>query len=402
MLKRLFIYIFVATLSTTACYAQKKEIAQAKSNIKAGKSLVEAEGSMRKLLADSANRHNEKIWLVLFDAVKKQYEAVNEQMYLKQSADTSKLFCLTNNMFGVLEGLDSIDAMPDGSGQVKLKYRRKHSEYLNAYRKNLYNGGLYFMSKQDYVRAYTMFNSYVDCACQPLFEGFDYASKDSWLPKASFYAMYNAFKNGDGDATLSHAELARKDTAHLLLTYQCVAETYRMRCDTAAYVATLVDGFNKQPLSKYFFPHLFDVRFNSGDLKAAFEMCNRALECDSTDVVTLLAKSTVCLAMERYAECVTLCDRIIATDVSLADAYLNAGLAYFNQAVHLDKQPKHTREQRKQMATLYRQSLPYMQTYRKLAPTRKDLWAMPLYTIYLNLNMGKEFEEMDAIMKQKN
>ena len=51
------------------------------------------------------------------------------------------------------------------------------------------------------------------------------------------------------------------------------------------------------------------------------------------------------------------------------------------------------------MLELYRNSLKYMQTYRKLAPTRKDLWAMPLYTIYLNLNMGKEFVEMDAIIK---
>ena len=401
MLKRLFTYMFVVVLSTMACHAQKKEIAQAKSDIKAGKSLVEAEASMRKLLADSANRYNEKIWLVLFDAVKKQYEAVNEQMYLKQSSDTSKLFDLAHRMFGTLEGLDSIDAEPDDEGRVKLKYRHKHSEYLNAYRKNLYNGGLFFMSKQDYAHAYIMFDSYVDCARQPLFSDFDYASKDALLPKAAFYAVYNAFKSGNGDAILRHDSLARKDAAHLLLTLQCVAETYRLRGDTIHYVATLIEGFNRQPLSKYFFPHLFGVRFKSGDVKGALNLCDRALAHDSTDIVTLLAKSTACLALERYDECVALCDHIIAADEALADAYLNAGLAYFNQAVHIEKQTKHTREQRKLMATLYQKAMPYMQTYRKLAPTRSDLWAMPLYTIYLNLNMGKEFEEMDAIMKQR-
>ena len=28
-------------------------------------------------------------------------------------------------------------------------------------------------------------------------------------------------------------------------------------------------------------------------------------------------------------------------------------------------------------------------------------WAFPLYTIYLNLNMGKEFDEIDKIMKKR-
>ena len=31
----------------------------------------------------------------------------------------------------------------------------------------------------------------------------------------------------------------------------------------------------------------------------------------------------------------------------------------------------------------------------------KDQWALPLYTIYLNLNMGKEFDEIDKLLNQK-
>ena len=115
--------------------------------------------------------------------------------------------------------------------------------------------------------------------------------------------------------------------------------------------------------------------------------------------MAMLAKSAVLLTMQHYDECVQLCDTIIALNDSLADAYLNAGLAYFNQAVKIDKAPKHSRAERKTMLELYRSSLKYMQTYRALAPTHKELWAMPLYTIYLNLNMGKEFIELDAIVK---
>lgn len=65
-------------LAPSGVQAQKKEIVAAKDLVKAGKDLAKAESSMRKLLTDSANRENRKIWSILFDAVKKQYEQGNE------------------------------------------------------------------------------------------------------------------------------------------------------------------------------------------------------------------------------------------------------------------------------------------------------------------------------------
>ena len=43
--------------------AQKKEIALAKDWVKKGTNLPQAEQMMRKLLGDSVNRTNEKIWI---------------------------------------------------------------------------------------------------------------------------------------------------------------------------------------------------------------------------------------------------------------------------------------------------------------------------------------------------
>ena len=216
MFRKLFLVSLFAFVALAPAFAQKKEISQAKSAIKAGKA-VEAEASMRKLLADSAHRQNEKIWLVLFDAVKNQYEDVNEKMYLKQSTDTAKLFDVAYRMFGVLEALDSVDAMPDKDGRIKLKYRRKHADYLDAYRKNLYTGGSYFLNKQDYPRAFKLFAAYIDCASQPLFETQQYASRDKRLPSAAFYALYSGYRANDAAATLRYKQLAETDTARLPL-----------------------------------------------------------------------------------------------------------------------------------------------------------------------------------------
>ena len=77
----LFAFFFFVPISM---FSQRKEISQAKAWVKAGNELAKAEESMRNLLKDSANRKNDKIWLVLFDAIKKQYDVGNEQLYLKK------------------------------------------------------------------------------------------------------------------------------------------------------------------------------------------------------------------------------------------------------------------------------------------------------------------------------
>ena len=84
----------------------------------------------------------------------------------------------------------------------------------------------------------------------------------------------------------------------------------------------------------------------------------------------------------------------------MADAYYNIGLAYFNQAISLDKVRQRSASTRKKLTKFYEQSLPYMEKVRQLEPYKKELWLYPLYTIYLNLNMGKEFDEIDKIKNE--
>jgi hypothetical protein len=41
-----------------------------------------------------------------------------------------------------------------------------------------------------------------------------------------------------------------------------------------------------------------------------------------------------------------------------------------------------------------------MEKVRQLQPESSARRASPLYRIYLNLNMGKEFDEIDAVLKK--
>lgn len=399
MLRKLSLIAMLIIVPLQFVLGQKKELAQARDNLKAGKSLVETEASMRKLLTDSANRGNEKIWLTLFEAVKKQYEAVNEKMYLKQSADTSQFFGTTYRMFGVLEGLDSIDAKPDSNGKVKLKFRKRNAEYLDSFRRNLFNGGLFHMARKEYQKAFDMFAAYVDCASQPLFAVYKYGATDRLLARAAFYALYNGYKQHNAEEVMRYAPVAQTDTAKLDMTCQYMAEIYKAQNDTVKYLDVLHTGFAKYPRSDYFFPHLFDFYFKNGDIEQASTVCDDAIKADSLNTITLFAKSTIFLTLKQYDKCIGMCEKIIALDSNHPDVYLNAGLAYFNQAVAIETSRKYSRDKRSLLVDLYRKALPYMEKYRKLAPNAQDKWAMPLYTIYLNLNMGKEFDEIDSLIR---
>ncbi len=114
----------------------------------------------------------------------------------------------------------------------------------------------------------------------------------------------------------------------------------------------------------------------------------------------LFANSTILLNIGRYDECIQVCNQLIEINDTLKDAYLNAGLAYYNKALKLENNRKSKWKELKNIKSYYSKALPYFQTFRKLAPDMENRWAVPLYTIYLNLNMGKEFEEIDKILRK--
>ena len=375
--------------------AQRKEIGQARTFIKSGKNLDKAEQLMRNLLKDSANRENEKIHVVLCDALRKQYEERNMKMYLKQKQDTASFFLLTRNMFMAYESLDSLDARPNAKGKEQLRYREKNAAFLNTYRRNLYNGGLYFVRKQQYATAYDMLDTYIDCARQPLFTSYRYPAS----PEAAYWSLFCGYKLQDDEKALRYAEVALEDEDHLESALEYLSEIYKKKKATEAYEKTLRDGFTRYPDSKFFFTYLIDYYNEAQQPDSAMSVVNSALAHDSENELYLFAKSNLLLNTGDYTGCIALCDSLIARNDQYTDAYYNAGLAYINMALITKRDMKEGRQSRRLVKDFYKKSMPYMERYRELAPEEKDKWAAALYNIYLQLNMGKQFEEIDKLLR---
>ena len=396
-----FALMFLMLMSPVAVSAQKKEIQTAKDQVKAGKNLDQAAASMKKLLADSANRTNRKIWTIYFDAVRKQYEQGNEKLYLKQKYDTAQLFNYTRQLFEVAFQYDSVETAPDKKGRRDFEFRKGHSDYLAHIRSNLYNGGIWFLNKKKYPDAYKFFDCYIECASQPMFKQRNYGEKDKHLPTAAYYAVYSGYKMKDPKATLHHSYEALKDTVHYNYMLQYLAETYMLEKDTARYVASLKEGFKRVPTFPYFFPRLVEYYVVRNQLDSAMTVVNEALTVVPDSAVYLAAKSNLLLEQGKLQECIEVSKKVIEVIQKLSDPYYNAGICYFNLAVEQDKNSHNSRKVKEQVEENYKKALPYLVKYREMEPKEQGKWAFPLYTIYLNLNMGKEFDEIDKVMKQK-
>ena len=401
---RRIITVCFCLLSLHVCEAQKKEISQARTYIKSGKDndLLSAEKLMTGLLAkDSANRQNPRIYATWYDAALLQYESANEKLYLKQKYDTVQFFSLIRKLYQIAESLDSLDARPDKKGRVRPEYREDHASQLNLLRRNLYYGGTFQVRKAQYADAYSFFDTYLDADSQPLFTGYDYLKRDSLMVQAAYWATFCGYKLQQPDSTLRYHHLALRDTAKREFTLQYVCEAYRQQQNDSALVATLQQGYEEYPEHPYFFPRLADHYTSLGLYDRVLELTARGLKINPRNQLFLLAQSVAQLNAGNYEDCLQTSEQLIAVNDTMPEAYFNVATAHLNQALALEKENE-PRKNRLKLIKLYQDARPYMEAYRKLAPDQKRRWAPALYRVYLNLNMGKQFDEIDKVLKKLN
>ena len=388
-------------LTATLMMAQKKEIAEAETYLKSGKNLDKAEKLMKDLLKKESNQGNIKIYQTWYQSVVAQYEAANVKLYLRQKYDTAQFFGLIQHLFQVAEKLDSVDVRPDKKGRVRINFRKRNAERLSPLRINLYYGGTFQMRRNNYDKAYGFFDTYLGTTREPLFADYAFHQNDSLLPQVAYWAATCGYRLQRPDSVLRYKDLALKDTARREVMLQYVCEAYRWQHNDSAYVATLRQGFAEYPEHTYFFPRLADWLNTQGKTLEVLELSESGLKKNKDNQLFLLARSSALLTLERYDECIDTSERLIALNDTMPEAYLNIATVRLNQALDVEEE-REPRKNHRRLQKLYQQARPYMEAYRQLAPKEERRWAPGLYRIYLNLNMGKQFDEIDRIMRKWN
>ncbi len=384
---RLYLTILFSILASIS-FAQKKEISTARDQVKSGKNLDAAEKSMLKLLENPDNKNNEKIYRILNSSIQKQYEQLNEKIYLKQNVDSIAFFKTLQRAFNYAYLTDSI--IP--------QERKNYQPFLQKYLQNLYAGGIYLFRKEKFADAYELLDTYIESKNHPLFaqNSADFKSINS----AAYRALSCGYRLNDFAKTVKHKEQAMNFRPGRIVALKYLSEIYQKADSTYSdYVATLEDGFKSFPCEEYFFTRLINHNMNEHKMKESLEIADTAIVKCPNNHIYRYTKAHILLNMERYEDCIIAADSTIAISNEIADCYYIAGIANVYLAEGLQEKAVKNKTIKQQMQNYYKAALPYFEEYRKREPNRKDKWGSPLYTIYLNLNKGKEFDEISKLLK---
>lgn len=395
--------ILTALLSIQQSPAQKayKPIRTALKNNKPDDALKE----IKKLEGDTLYSGDPRLYAYAVQAYQKKNDALNEKAYLKQSFDTAQLFSTVYDICTYTLRLDSTDQAWAARHQKEAKTRRANSELLHRCYANLGAGGRYHYAKKKYADAVRYLSLYLTLPTLPVW-GTDTATTSSRRYIDNAYLRLNSlFASGRYSEMGTYRDLLLSDTLvrrNALLCYTLAAEAV---ADSADFLQLLGEGLRDYPDQPLYFTRLADTYANRGAYAPLLQLSDSLLNIDSRNVYYLECKSLCLMKLERYEEAIAISLLELQADSAQAEPYYYIGACYCNLAHDVDfplsvNSADYAAATRIQQG-YYTNARPYLEHYRKLAPGKSDRWAPLLYTVYLKLNKGREFDEIDQLLRSQ-
>lgn len=400
--------LFTAMLLVVASfsYAQKKNVKQAKSiATSVNPDFKEAQKLINEALANPETKEDPETWDVAALVQKRMTEKQMEKAYLRKPYDTVQVYNSTLNMFKYYLKCDELAQIPNAKGKIKNKYRKNNATNMKVERPNLINGGIHYFNNNDNKKAIEFFGMYVDVAAHEMLEKDNLLETDTVIPQIAYYAALAAAKDENNDAILKYAPYAKNDPEVGKYAMEFEAIALKATNQTDKWIAVLKEGLTLYPDHAFFFGHLIDYYTNNNKFDDAMEFADGMIAKDPENPFFLYVKAFLFHNMKEYDKATEFYQKTIAVDPSYAEAYSNLGLIYCLKAQDFAEDtttdindPKYV-EAQKQIKSFYQEAKPYYEKARELKPEQQDLWMQGLYRVYYNLNMGKEFEEIESLMQ---
>ena len=386
----------------------KKLLGDAKAAIKNQKNQDNAEKNLLAVInrEDITQEQRAEIYFVSQELERSLNDAENMKMYLKQAYDTVKFFSTILKMHEYLLACDSVETVPNVKGEVKYKYRSRSREVLKSYRSYVLSGGVFLLKRNKYAESYPYFDMYLKSAKTPFFDNYPAIQNEDKLPRVAYWATVSAYNANQPYNVLKHIDEAIAGANDSL---RSSLQEYKVRCyevqqDTANWMNELLKGNQLYPENDYFYLHLMDVYIQEKQFDKGIALCDTMLQRVGNRAVYWYGKSQMHLEKNEFDSVINAANEALHADTTLTEAYYNRGIAYLNKAIIYGetvcndvRNPKCKRE-RETLMDLYRGALLSLEIVRRRLPEDSKRWASPLYRIYLNLNMGTEFAEMEKIL----
>lgn len=383
MFRLIFILIFIC-FSLPELHAQKtmtmkKRFREAHSSIKAGSGQENIERILLDSMAlptitDKIKAEGYHLCALLEQSMN---DGLNMKAYLKQNLDTIKLYNTILSIYRHTLKSDSLDE--------KGRFEDKNRKLRALHRENLLGGGKFLYRKAKWSEAYSFFDMFLKTST---------ADTDSVLGRVAYWATVCGMNVDNPYHVLEYVNtaiaLSPEALQPALAEYK--ARSYVHIGDSSRWLEVLEEGVDRYPAHNYFFLNLMDYYMRHGQAERGLAVTDSLLRTVGDRAVYWFAMSMFALAQGDYEKCVAMSDECLKREPDNVDALYNKGISLLNMTLEEKSQSRRR--------VLFRHALEPMERVRELSPDDLQRWGNPLYRIYLNLNMGKKFEEIDKLLER--
>lgn len=375
---------------------------EAQSLAKANKDFADARSLIKGALENAETKDDPKTWFVAGFVEDQQFSAERTKQILGQQPNEPIMYDALEGILPYFLKSYELDQLPDAKGKIKPKHTKDIKSILSANHVYYINGGAYYFDQRDYKKAYNFFEQYLTISDLPMFKGEKVAERDSNFMTVQFYAAVAATQLGDSKTAITALERAKNTEYKQNDIYQYLCYEYDQIKDSVSFEKTLVEGYKKFPEEKYYLLNLINIYIYSNRNEEAINFLNTAIASEPNNAQLYDVMGRVYeTGFKDYPKAEASFIKASELDPENTDILSNLGRVYYNQGVNkqgeanLINDNKLYQEELSKAKELFRKALPHFQKAHQLKPDDTE-YMTALRGIYYNLDMGKEFEEIDA------
>ena len=394
-------------VAATASFAQKKAVSEAQSIAKGqNPDFNEARTLIKGALENPETKDDAKTWFVAGSIEDSQFSNERTKQVLGQQPNEPVMYDALSNILPYFEKAHELDQMPNAKGKVKPKYTKDIKSILSANHVYYINGGAYYFDQKDYKKAYDFFEQYLKISDLPMFKGEPTAERDSNFMTVQFYAAVAATQLQDSKLAIAALERAKSMDYRANDVYQYLCYEYEQAKDTVNLEKTLEEGMQKFPEEQYYLMSLINNYIYSNRNDKAIEYLNTAIakEPNNAQLYDVMGRVYE-TGLKDYANAEKYFSKALEIQPDYIESLSNLGRVFYNQGVNkqgeanMINDSKQYQEELSKAKEFFKKALPYFEKAHQMKPDERE-YMVALRGIYYNLNMGKEFDAIEAEMNK--
>ena len=391
--------------ATTLAFAQKAAVSGAEKIAKdRGGNINEARNLINGAMSHAETQNDPKTWFVAGQIEDAQFNRENTKKMLNQSYDQELMYQGLINSLPFFVKAYELDQRPNEKGKVAPKFAKNIKGILSANHASYLDAGSHYLEENAFQKAFDLFELYLEIANLPFFAGEKTAARDENYNVVQFFAGAVATMMNNPELAVKALVRAKESDYRKYDVYAYLVYEYDQLKDLDNMEKTLNEGMSLFPDSSYFLLNLINFYVTAERNDKAIDMLTTAIAKNSTDPLLYQALGSVYesglndndKAEENYKKSLELDPENPVAFYNLGRIYYNKGIGILNDANAISDVQKFDAE--KAIAVgLFKSALPFVEKAHQKDSGSFE-YMLALSRIYYQLEMEKEFNEMEAKM----